>query len=95
MRVHLRFLRDSELSRKALKNSEWQLEGDGDDGVWAVHPQVRDESAARSHLHEAGLLTASSVSIEFVQRVTGRPAASTKTRKPSSFDEAQWLVHLQ
>jgi hypothetical protein len=68
MRVHLRFLREADIGRDALVRGGWLLERDVDNSVWAMHPQVIDESAARLHLHNVGLLTACSVSIEFVRR---------------------------
>jgi hypothetical protein len=68
MKVHLRFLRDADIGREALERAGWLLERDIDNSVWAMHPQVRDESAARLRLHNVGLLTACSVSIEFVKR---------------------------
>jgi hypothetical protein len=71
MRVHLRFLRDADVGREALKRSGWLVECDVDNSVWAMHPKVMDEPAARLHLHNVGLLTACSVSIEFIKRATG------------------------
>lgn len=71
MRVHLRFLRDADIGRQSLERAGWLLERDIDNSVWAMHPHVRDESDARLRLHNVGLLTACSVSIEFVKRATG------------------------
>jgi hypothetical protein len=67
MRVHLRFLRNSDVGREVLENAGWLLERDVDDSVWARHPHVIDEPSARSRLHDVGLLTACSVSIEFIK----------------------------
>jgi hypothetical protein len=72
MRVHLRFLRNGEIGQKMLKSGGWRLVRDDDDSVWAIHPQVGDEPSARRYLHGAGLLTASSVSIEFIKRATSK-----------------------
>ena len=67
MRVHLRFLRKSELVQAALQKDGWQLERERDDSVTARHPLVEDESSARNRLQELGLLTTSSVAIEFIK----------------------------
>jgi hypothetical protein len=67
MRVHLRFLRNSDVGREVLENAGWLLERDIDDSVWARHPHVVDEPSARSRLQDVGLLTACSVSIEFIK----------------------------
>jgi len=67
MRVHLRFLRNSDVGREVLENAGWLLERDVDDSVWARHPYVVDEPSARSRLHDVGLMTACSVSIEFIK----------------------------
>src|SRR6516164_4026188 len=71
MRVHLRFLRRKERIRESLCVDGWQLERDKDDSVIAKHPLVKDETTARIRLQELGLLTSSSVHIEFI-RSNGR-----------------------
>ena len=94
MRVHLRFLRDADIGRDALVRGGWHLERDVDDSVWAMHPRVMDESAARLHLHNVGLLTACSVSIEFVKRATGERARRWGYRSLDSTATASRARHL-
>jgi hypothetical protein len=65
MKVHLRFLRQAGEFQKALQNDGWKLEPGHDQSLSARHPQVTTEPAARSRLHQLGLLTSGSVSIEF------------------------------
>jgi hypothetical protein len=72
MRVHLRFLRKSEVVQEVLQKDGWQLERERDDSVTARHPLVRDELAARNRLQDLGLLTTSSVAIEFIRLSGGR-----------------------
>jgi hypothetical protein len=50
-RVDLRFLRDADIGRQSPERAGWLLERDIDNSARAMHPQVRDESAARLHLH--------------------------------------------
>jgi hypothetical protein len=66
MRVHLRFLRKSEVVQEVLQKDGWQLERERDDSVTARHPLVEDEPSARNRLQGLGLLTTSSVAIEFI-----------------------------
>jgi len=67
MRIHVRFLREEELTQEALRADGWQLERERDDSVTARHPFVKDETAARIRLQELGLLTSASVYIEFIK----------------------------
>jgi len=71
MRVHLRFLRNSDVGREVLENAGWHVERDVDDSIWARHPHVVDEPSARSRLQDVGLLTACSVAIEFIRPRAG------------------------
>jgi len=73
MKVHLRFLRQHGELQQALRNDGWQFEKEHDESLLARHPQVPDESAARVRLHQLGLLTSSSVWIDF-QRIQPRRA---------------------
>jgi len=67
MRIHVRFLRETEEIQEALQKDGWQLEWERDDFLTAQHPLVQDETAARNRLQELGLLTTASVGIEFVR----------------------------
>jgi hypothetical protein len=67
MRIHVRFLRETDAIQEALQKDGWQLEWERDDFLTAQHPLVQDEAAARNRLQELGLLTARSVGIEFVR----------------------------
>jgi hypothetical protein len=78
MKVHLRFLRDADIARETLERAGWLVERDVDSSVWAMHPQVGDEPAAR--LHNVGLLTACSVSIEFVRLATSEQSRQLRCR---------------
>jgi hypothetical protein len=70
MRVHLRFLRQSEMFQEVLEKDGWQLEPERGDSVTARHPLVVDETAARNRLQDLGLLTTASLAIHFIP--TGR-----------------------
>ncbi len=52
-------------SLEVLKKDGWQLESRSRDHVYARHPQVNDESSARSRLYRIGLLTSASLRIAF------------------------------
>ncbi len=65
MRVQLRFIRKAAELQETLENDGWKLEWATDKSLSARHPQVPDERAARSRLHQLGLLTSSSLGIEF------------------------------
>jgi hypothetical protein len=67
MRIHLRFLRQSEITQEALQRDGWKLEWERADSLFARHPLVENEAAARHRLHDLGLLTARFLSIEFIQ----------------------------
>jgi hypothetical protein len=66
MKVHLRFLRQSEVIQETLQDDGWKLEWERHDSLFARHPLVQDESAARSRLQGLGLLTTSSAHINFI-----------------------------
>jgi hypothetical protein len=65
MKMHLQFLRESEAIRKKLEKDGWDFEWKQDGSLMVRHDLVRDQSACRSRLHHLGLLTTSSVRIEF------------------------------
>jgi hypothetical protein len=65
MKVHLRFLRQATVFEAVLQRDGWRLEQDKDTSVLAWHPEAPDETAARSRLHQLGLLTSRSLRIEF------------------------------
>ncbi len=65
MKVHIQLLRQSEDLRQTLRNDGWSVEPEENDSIFARHPQVLDEVAARSRLHQLRLLTSRSLRIEF------------------------------
>jgi hypothetical protein len=65
MNVHFRFLRQAGQVQEVLRNDGWKLERAHDKFLLARHPDVADESAARDRLCRLGLLTSSSLAIEF------------------------------
>jgi hypothetical protein len=71
MRLHLRFLRQAGKLQAAFRNDGWELEREKDETLQARHPEVTDESAARTRLYRLGLLTSSSLSIEFQRKLDG------------------------
>jgi hypothetical protein len=67
MNVHIQLLRHPNALRTALRGDGWRLDDERPDSVVARHPAVPDESAARNRLHHLGLLTSSSLRIDFHQ----------------------------
>ena len=65
MKVHIQLLRQSEDLRQKLQNDGWKVEPEKHDSIFARHPLVLDEEAARSRLHHLHLLTSRSLRIEF------------------------------
>jgi hypothetical protein len=65
MNVHFRFLRQAGLVQEVLRKDGWKLERGHDKFLMARHPDVANESAARDRLCRLGLLTSSSLAIEF------------------------------
>jgi hypothetical protein len=65
MNVHVRALRGARHILEALQADGWQVRAGGEGALVAAHPQVADERAARLRLAHLGLLTASSLHIEF------------------------------
>jgi hypothetical protein len=65
MKVHLRFLRQASMLQEALRNDGWKLEPEKGESLCACHPDVPDESSARSRLHRLGFLTSPALWIEF------------------------------
>jgi hypothetical protein len=61
----MRFLRHAGKLQAALQNDGWELEREHDESLYARHPDVPDEEAARDRLCSLGLLTSGSLSIEF------------------------------
>ena len=72
MKMHLRFLRESEAIQRTLEKDGWAFEWKQDGSLLVRHDMVRDESACRNRLHHLGLLTTNSVRIEFVGRAVER-----------------------
>jgi hypothetical protein len=64
MRVYIEPLRQRETIRRLLQQQGWRLHQE-ERGYTAHHEAVRDEQTARRLLQHLGLLTSSSVRIEF------------------------------
>jgi hypothetical protein len=64
--IRVELLGQVERVRDALRRDGWLLSGPGTD-VIASHPGVLDEGTARTHLYELGLLTNSTVRIDFLR----------------------------
>ena len=82
MNLHLRFLRQPEALREVLQKDGWRLETGKDESLFAHHPQVFDEPAARSRLYHLGVLTSSSLCIEFQRRPQGTRGRNSGRRGP-------------
>ena len=67
MKLQLRFLSQRGRLQETLHNDGWQLEHARDEAVYARHPQVADEGAARTRLYRLGLLTSGALYIEFIK----------------------------
>jgi hypothetical protein len=65
MKLHLRFLRQAGKLRETFEDDGWQLASESNEWLFADHPEVPDEPAARSRLNRLGLLTSGSLHIEF------------------------------
>jgi hypothetical protein len=65
MRVTIQPLQRSETFLAALRDDGWAVESGQDGALCARHPQVPDESAARSRLQGLGFLTSGSLRIAF------------------------------
>jgi hypothetical protein len=63
--MQIQCLRQREEIAKTLREDGWHLEGNGPHDFSARHPRVFTESAARNRLGHIGLLTCSSLRIEF------------------------------
>lgn len=65
MNVYIELLRPSEETRRLLNDDGWKLDPAHPEQVHALHCTVADESAGRNRLMRLGLLTSSSVRVEF------------------------------
>jgi hypothetical protein len=65
MHLHIQLLRDPDGLRGVLRRDGWKVRTGPHEAVVAVHPDVPDDAAARARLHRLGLLTSSSLRIEF------------------------------
>ena len=65
MNVYIELLRPSEETRRLLNDDGWKLDPAHPELPHALHCTVADESAARNRLMRLGLLTSSSVRVEF------------------------------
>ena len=75
MNMHIQLLRYSSDLERVLRDDGWLLEPEPNASVSASHPEVADEGAARSPLHRLGLLTSSSLRVEFSPPRPRQPAA--------------------
>jgi hypothetical protein len=74
MNVLIQPLRHPDGLHQALCDDGWTLETERNGVFYAEHPQVADEVAARNRLYHLGLLTSSSLRIEFPWRQEKRLA---------------------
>ena len=65
MHVRIQALQGSEAFVVALRKDGWAVEPGQGGTLYARHPEVPNERAARSRLHGLGLLTSKSLRIEF------------------------------
>ncbi len=65
MILHVQILRRPTEVRDVLRDDGWQIENAGRDQMAVTHRDVSDEAAARSRLHQLGLLTSSSLRVHF------------------------------
>ena len=65
MHVAIQPLRPSEPISATLRGNGWEVASGPGGILHARHPQAPDERAARSRLHDLGLLTSASLRIEF------------------------------
>jgi hypothetical protein len=72
--IRVELLRQSQRVRDALRSDGWLLSGPGTN-VIASHPRVPNEGAARTRLYELGLLTNSTVRIDFLRERPRRVVA--------------------
>ena len=70
MHVRIELLRWAEPILVALRKDGWAVVS-GQDGVSAHHPQAPDKRAGRRRLHGLGLLTSTSLLIEFCRAGPG------------------------
>jgi hypothetical protein len=69
MIVHLEMLHNRETIRELLRQHGWRLDRtDSETSYSAQHPTVTDQQSARARLNAVGLLTSSSLRIDFVPK---------------------------
>jgi hypothetical protein len=84
MDVRFQFLRQSSEIGKTLRDDGWQVETEGNNYLSAHHPEAPNEFTARTRLLKLGLLTSSSLRIEFrkpfypIDQILGSTLAETK-----------------
>jgi hypothetical protein len=66
MRVQFEMLRQPDQLLATLRKDGWELEKMENGAVYATHPRVPDEAAARGRLGDLGLLTSSKLRIDFL-----------------------------
>jgi hypothetical protein len=72
MNVYIQLLRPSDETSRLLSDDGWKLDPAHPEFAHSLHCTVADESAGRSRLMRLGLLTSSSVRVEF-RRVRKTP----------------------
>ena len=65
MNIYIELLRPTDETRRLLNDDGWKLDPAHPELAHSLHCTVADESAARSRLMRLGLLTSSSVRVEF------------------------------
>jgi hypothetical protein len=65
VQVHIELLRHRDQVQNVLEDDGWSLRRQSEGTVWARHPGVRTEAAARVRLHHLGLLVSSWLRVEF------------------------------
>ncbi len=73
MNVHIEVIRPTRHLRATLLSDGWKVESERQDDLWVSHLQVADEGGARGRLNRLGLLTSSSLRIDFPLAI--RPGA--------------------
>jgi len=63
--IRIRFLRQPDAFREALRKDGWTVRAEPDNEVSVEHTEVPDEISARNRLQQLGLLTSPSLAIDF------------------------------
>ena len=88
MEVRFEFLRHFSEIGKALHDDGWCVETQGNNYFSAHHPEALNEFTARSRLLKLGLLTSSSLRIEFQKPFFPSRASSPSSSRLTGQDDA-------